>query len=343
MKARRSNRPLPGLSVRSFTANLPQVSIRLPAGKSFVRQQEQATCRRAGRSDGRDLPHGIYRGAMGLDLLVASSGAEFEQLAATAIVRAVRAACTRAGAMPYTTEAGGVLTTPRTECRRQVTVALPTGSTPLGAYRVLTRGPQVLPWNQVIVVALDEYVGLTQADPNSFTRQLKLAIVDRLPFAGFLSIDGAAPDPAIEAARHQSAIDARGGLDVAVLGVGDNGHIAFNEPGSDIASPTRVVELDERTRQANAGRFRGIGNVPSRAITVGIEPLLGAWQVVVLVAGAAKQPALRALLDGSHDQRLPVTALGSHPHLTVVVATDASTAIPATACRDPLANPPGLS
>jgi glucosamine-6-phosphate deaminase len=206
--------------------------------------------------------------------------------------------------------------------RPGLALALPTGSTPEGMYRALVtavgRGETDL--SGVTAFALDEYVGLARCDPRSFASYLRQRFLSRVAVRAAHLLDGAAPDPWEEARRHERSICRVGRLDLAVLGLGRNGHIAFNEPGSSFDSRTRVVTLTEQTRRANARFFGTLEEVPERAITVGIGNILEAEEILVLAAGQGKEEALRAVLEGPETTAVPASALREHPRVTILVA-----------------------
>jgi glucosamine-6-phosphate deaminase len=201
-------------------------------------------------------------------------------------------------------------------------IALPTGSTPIGLYARLRA---MAASGEVTVSAaqyfnLDEYVGVAPTDRHSFAAFLRrhfLGEVD-VPPAHIRLLRGDAPDIAAEAAAHDAAVAARGGLDLAILGLGANGHIAFNEPGAPWDAGTHVVPLTEATRIANAAYFPDGFQVPSHGLTMGIGMIRAARRVLLMVTGAAKAEALGALLAGRPNPDWPVTALIDHPQLTVI-------------------------
>src|SRR5438874_1766788 len=125
--------------------------------------------------------------------------------------------------------------------------------------------------------------------------------------------DGMAPDLDAECARYEAAIAAAGGLGLTFLGLGGNGHIAFNEPGTPFTSRTRVVELTEETRAANATPWR-------QAITMGIGTILESREIVLLAAGSNKRAALERLRGGEVSEEFPASALWAHPHVSVIVS-----------------------
>ncbi|MBW4023813.1 MAG: glucosamine-6-phosphate deaminase [Proteobacteria bacterium] len=202
------------------------------------------------------------------------------------------------------------------------TVALPTGTTPIGLYARLLAlaetGEATLAHARYF--NLDEYVGVPPSDPHSFADFLRRHFLDPASIeAGHIRLlRGDAPDIAAEAAAHDAAVAALGGLDLAILGLGGNGHIAFNEPGADWDAGTHVVPLTEETRKANAAYFADGFTVPSHGLTMGIGMIRAARRVLLMVSGGSKAEALAALLAGRADPVWPVTALCGHPGLAVV-------------------------
>jgi len=203
-----------------------------------------------------------------------------------------------------------------------LTVALPTGMTPVGLYRRLLalEAEGAVRLGAGHYFNLDEYVGVPQADSHSFASFLHRHFLDRsaIPPDQVRLLRGDAPDIAAEARAHDAAVAARGGLDLAILGLGANGHIAFNEPGADWEATTHVVPLTEETRDANAAYFADAFTVPSEGVTMGIGMLRAARHILLMVSGAAKARALEAFLAGRPDPAWPVTALCGHPSVTLV-------------------------
>jgi glucosamine-6-phosphate deaminase len=201
-------------------------------------------------------------------------------------------------------------------------IALPTGLTPVGLYRQLLarQAEGDLALGQGYYFNLDEYVGVSQADSHSFAAFLRRHFLDEamIPPAHIRLLQGDAPDIEKEAKAHDAAVAARGGLDLAILGLGGNGHIAFNEPGADWSAGTHVVPLTEETRAANAAYFNDGFTVPQQGVTMGIGMLRAAKRILLMVSGATKTEALGMLLAGKADPAWPVTALCGHPDLIVI-------------------------
>lgn len=201
-------------------------------------------------------------------------------------------------------------------------LGLATGRTPRPVYRHLAEAWRAgrIRFRDAVSFNIDEYAGLAASDPASFHAYMEEALFAHVDLpAGSRHIpDGAAPDLAAEAERYERAITAAGGIGLQLLGLGVNGHIGFNEPGSPHDSRTRLVRLATSTRQANARDFPPGHDVPTHALTMGIATLLGAREIVLAVAGAHKAQALKAALEGPVTEGVPASALQGHERLHVV-------------------------
>lgn len=196
-------------------------------------------------------------------------------------------------------------------------LGLPTGKTPVGLYRELVA--RRLDWRRVRTFNLDEYVGLAPAHPASFHSFMQRNLFGRCPEPPRWEMpDGCAPDLSAECARYEAAVSAAGPIDLLILGLGRNGHIGFNEPGSPLDSKTRVVGLSAETRAVNREDFPPGEEVPARAITMGIGTILKARRILLLASGAEKAPALKAALTGPVTPALPASALQLHSDVTVL-------------------------
>lgn len=206
-----------------------------------------------------------------------------------------------------------------------------TGSTPLPVYRALARliadyGTDV---SAVRAFALDEYLGLPPGSPSSYRSVLEHEVVGLLGLRpDALEVpDGFAPDPVAAADGYEAAIVRAGGVDVQLLGIGRTGHIGFNEPGSSLASLTRVKALAAQTRLDNARFFDRIDDVPFHCITQGIGTILRARELVLLAFGESKAEAVAAAVEGPVTASHPGSALQLHPRVTVVVDDAAASAL----------------
>ena len=206
----------------------------------------------------------------------------------------------------------------RIRARPSLRVLLPTGHTPVPMYAALREhaADGSLPTAHLAVLGLDEYVGLAGDDPRSFRATLDRELAG-LPLGRREALDGAAPDLLAEAARYQAVLDAAP-IDLAVLGLGRDGHVAFDEPGSRPGDRVHTVALTATTIEDAAPAFGGAEGVPRTALTVGLSTLLAAREILLLVTGAEKAEALRATLEDPAGPRVPATMLRDHPRLTIL-------------------------
>jgi glucosamine-6-phosphate deaminase len=189
-----------------------------------------------------------------------------------------------------------------------------------------------LPVEEATLFQLDEYLGLDPADERSYRAYLRRELRG-VSFGTFHGLDGAAADPEAEAARHQARLDSAP-VDLVVLGLGRDGHVAFDEPGSAFGSGVRRVRLHPSTREDAAAGFGGLAHVPHEALTVGLRTLLAARELIMLVSGEAKAPALQAMLEGAADPETPASLLRDHPRLTVICDAAAASRLRPRAGRD---------
>jgi glucosamine-6-phosphate deaminase len=201
-------------------------------------------------------------------------------------------------------------------------LALPSGNTPLGLYAELvnrcTSG--VMSLAEARIFNLDEYCGLAPTDPHSYAAFLHRHLITPLGLTSdrVRLLRGDAADLEAECRYYDAALATCGGIDVCVLGLGANGHVAFNEPGSSWDQRTHIVRLAQSTRAAHSGKAAGQWQIPTHGITMGIRTLLEARHVLLLIAGAHKQAARTALERGVQDLAWPVTCLLAHPSVTVI-------------------------
>ena len=172
---------------------------------------------------------------------------------------------------------------------------------------------------------LDEYVGLDPEHPSSFHAQMRRALFDYVDIRRERASipKGAATDIAGEASRYEAAIEASGGIGLQLLGIGRNGHVGFNEPGSEANSRTRAVRLSPSTRDANRTNFPD-RHVPERAITMGIGTIMDARQIVLVATGSAKRAALTAALNAPVSTDCPASFLRRHPNLHIIADREAA-------------------
>ncbi|PYS41397.1 MAG: glucosamine-6-phosphate deaminase [Acidobacteria bacterium] len=212
--------------------------------------------------------------------------------------------------------------------KADLTLGLPTGSTPLGMYEelVTTYRHQHLDFSQLRTFNLDEYLGLSQDHPKSYHTYMRLHFFEYVNVStANIHIPDGSPgiDVDAESARYETAIQQAGGIDLLIVGIGANGHIAFNEPGSAFESRTRAVDLAPETI-ANARQHFRTEAVPLRAITMGIGTILEARRILLLAAGASKAGAVERALRGPVSQSVPASALQLHPHVIAILDEAAS-------------------
>ena len=209
--------------------------------------------------------------------------------------------------------------------RPALVLGLPTGRTPLGLYRELrerSRGDRI-DWSQVRTFNLDEFAGLDPFASEQLSRlscRPSCSITCRSIAANIGFLNGAAPDLLAECRRYEEAIEAAGGIDLQILGIGANGHIGFNEPADGLCAHTHVAELEQESREANAQRFGGDWtNVPARALSMGMATILNAREIVLIATGAEKADAVHGMIEGLITTRLPASLLQVHPRVTVML------------------------
>jgi glucosamine-6-phosphate deaminase len=201
-------------------------------------------------------------------------------------------------------------------------LAVPTGKTPLGLYAELVRRSHERTVNltQARIFNLDEYCGLSRADPHSYAAFLHQHLIAPLKLAPerVRLLRGDAANLEAECRDYDAALSQSGGIDLCILGLGANGHIAFNEPDSSWNQRTHIVQLSQSTRASHANHAAGPWQIPTRGMTLGIQNLLEARHVLLLIAGAHKQAAKAALYRGVQDLDWPVTSLLKARNLTVI-------------------------
>ncbi len=208
-------------------------------------------------------------------------------------------------------------------------LGLPTGSSPLGVYRELVKLHKEgsLSFKNVVTFNMDEYVGLPEEHPQSyhyFMQDNLFGHVD-IPKENINIPNGNAKDLQQECWDYEQKIKKAGGIDLFLGGIGEDGHIAFNEPGSSLSSRTRVKTLTYDTRVNNARFFDGkVGKVPKIALTVGVGTVMDAHEVIILVSGIKKARALRKMIEEGVNHMWTSSMLQLHPHGMVVCDEEAT-------------------
>lgn len=207
-------------------------------------------------------------------------------------------------------------------------LGLPTGSSPIGMYRGLVKAYQEgrVSFKNVLTFNMDEYVGLPEEHPESYHSFMFTNLFNHIdcPKENIHILNGNAEDLAAECAHYEQMIKEAGGIDLFLGGIGPDGHIAFNEPGSSLTSRTRQKTLTTDTIIANSRFFENdINKVPKTALTVGVGTVMDAKEVLILVNGHAKCRALQAAVEGSVNHLWTISALQMHQH-GIIVADDAA-------------------
>lgn len=203
-------------------------------------------------------------------------------------------------------------------------LGLATGSSPLAIYEELAarHAAGLVSFGQARGFTLDEYVGLPADHPERYRTVIDTVFVSRVDFApdAVSGPDGSADDIPAACASYEAAIRAAGGVDLQILGIGTDGHIAFNEPGSSLASRTRIKTLTRQTRMDNA-RFFGddVESVPTHCLTQGLGTIMEARHVILVATGRSKAEAVHHLVEGAVSAMWPATVLQHHPHVTVLL------------------------
>jgi glucosamine-6-phosphate deaminase len=206
-----------------------------------------------------------------------------------------------------------------------------TGSSPIGIYETVAEAVREgLDVSRITCFALDEYVGLDEAHPQSYHRVVAETITQPWGLASEqVNVpDGQAADPRAAAEAYDRSIAAAGGVDLQILGIGSNGHIGFNEPGSSLASRTRIKTLHPRTREDNARFFGGdVEQVPVHCVTQGIGTIRDARRVLLIASGAGKAEAVEDMVEGPVSSSCPASALQLHPHVQAFLDEEAASAL----------------
>jgi len=198
-------------------------------------------------------------------------------------------------------------------------IGLATGSTPLTTYAALAA--RSLDLSRVRAFALDEYVGLPDGHPQSYRAVIAREAVAPLGLdPSKVRVPGDDGGPLADAGeRYERAIDEAGGIDVQLLGIGRTGHIGFNEPGSSLASSTRIKTLTAQTRRDNARFFDSAEEVPKHCITQGLGTILRSRALLLRAFGGAKADAVAGAVEGPVTASLPASVIQLHPEVTVIV------------------------
>lgn len=206
----------------------------------------------------------------------------------------------------------------RMQEKPKLVLGLATGSTPLGLYERLVESYKMgkTDFSQVTTFNLDEYCGLAKNHPQSYRY-----FMDKYLFSG-VNIDYRRvhfPSEVEDGDEYEQKIMEAGGIDLQILGIGRNGHIGFNEPGSDFKSRTRVVDLTEMTIKDNARFFTQPAEVPRQAVTMGLATIMDAKEILLLVSGSGKAAVMERLMMKKPSVDVPASVLHSHTKTTIIV------------------------
>lgn len=201
-------------------------------------------------------------------------------------------------------------------------LGLATGSTPIGLYNELIddHAKNGTSYRKICTFNLDEYVGLEGSHPQSYLYFMRQHLFNHIDISSENTFipNGKAEDMMKECERYEELIKEKGGIDLQILGIGQNGHIGFNEPGTSFSSRTHIIQLTESTRKANSRFFSSMDEVPTHAVTVGIQTIMESRKILLLVSGQAKMKAFKRLLSDEIDESFPASVLKLHNDVTVI-------------------------
>ncbi len=201
-------------------------------------------------------------------------------------------------------------------------LGLATGSTPIGLYEHLIEQYKQgeISFQDVVTFNLDEYVGLDRDHDQSYYYFMQENLFKHVDMndENINIPNGVADNLLEECERYEAKLKSHGPVDLQILGLGVNGHIGFNEPGTSFDSRTQIVQLDETTREANKRFFNSIDEVPTEAVTMGIESIMEAKEILLLAFGESKKEALDRLFSKEITEDFPASILNKHPRVTVI-------------------------
>jgi glucosamine-6-phosphate deaminase len=206
-----------------------------------------------------------------------------------------------------------------------IVMGLATGRTmePVYAEWVARAQKNSIKMDKAFFFMLDEYIGIDDNHPSSFKTYIKQRLMLPLKLE---ETQFAFPPIHLEGEAYERLIKEAGGIDLQLLGIGVNGHVGFNEPGSTLNSRTRVVELTDETKNSNKSHF-GEGQMPSKALSMGIGSIMDGKELLMLATGKSKADAIKYLMNHHDDESCPATFLKSHPHFTLVLDPEAASKI----------------
>lgn len=201
-------------------------------------------------------------------------------------------------------------------------LGLATGSSPESTYKYIIKksNEEKIDWSEIITFNLDEYKGLDGTNDQSYRYFMNTKLFDHINInlkntnvpSGHITTNE-------DAQKYDEDIKRKGGIDLQILGIGTNGHIGFNEPGSSFESLTSIVDLTPSTIASNSRYFANEADVPKQAISMGLKSIMNAKKIVLIAIGAAKAEAIKQLVEGQKSTNWPCTVLQDHNYITVVV------------------------
>ena len=214
------------------------------------------------------------------------------------------------------------------EQKPDLTLGLATGSTPTGLYEELIRlhKEEALDFSNITTFNLDEYVGLPSNHPNSYTYHMRNVLFNHIniKLENTFIPDGKSENLDKACTSYDEMIRDKGGIDLQILGIGENGHIAFNEPSDQLNISTSIVALDDSTIKANSRFFNSVEEIPKTAITMGIGSIMAARKIIIMANGKQKAPIVKKLLEAKHiSTHIPASILLLHPNVTFILTEDA--------------------
>ena len=212
---------------------------------------------------------------------------------------------------------------------------LPAGASPVGMYARLVEmyNAGEVDFSRLITMNMDEYVGMDKTHENSFAYFARSHFLSKVnvPEENIYHPQTVTGNLEEECVRYSEKIIAFGGFDIAITGIGDDGHIAFNEPGSYLRPRTHVVQLNQATIEQNAKLFKDPAQMPDKAVSVGMEEIMKCRNFLVVASGQKKAPLLKRMFQDDHlDPMFPVSFLRMHNNVTFILDKDAAAGIPAS-------------
>ncbi len=207
-------------------------------------------------------------------------------------------------------------------------IGLATGSSPVGMYKELVRIYQAgdIDFDEVVSFNLDEYIGISPDNEQSYHYFMKENLFNHINIRpeNIHIPSGIAVDMTVAASSYDKMIEEAGMIDIQILGIGNNGHIGFNEPDVKFEARTHIVELEQETIEANSRFFDSIEEVPTQAISMGIKNIMQSRKIVLIASGEGKAKVVQQMIEGPITPELPASVLQLHPDVTVILDEEAA-------------------